>query len=103
MCRIDADILFFFKTQNVANSLRLLAKFVTQKKGKRASQKCIGYFVTMPKSGSNNPSKKLQTDNTQLDSSSFGIDAMDSDLHGLMQFNYFARVFDKSFGHLRQV
>jgi len=38
MCRIDEDILFFFKMQIAANSLRLLAKFVTQKKGKRASQ-----------------------------------------------------------------
>jgi hypothetical protein len=36
--RIDAAILFFFKTQIAANSLRLLAKFVTQKKGKRACQ-----------------------------------------------------------------
>jgi len=30
--------LFFFKAQIVANSLRLLAKFETQKKGKRTSQ-----------------------------------------------------------------
>jgi len=38
VCRIDAVILFFFKTQIAANSLRLLAKFATLKKGKRASQ-----------------------------------------------------------------
>jgi len=36
--RIDTDILFFFKAQIEANSLRLFAKFVTQKKGKIASQ-----------------------------------------------------------------
>jgi hypothetical protein len=36
--RIDEDILLFFKAQIAANSLRLFAKFATQKKGKRASQ-----------------------------------------------------------------
>jgi hypothetical protein len=38
MFRIDVDILFFFKAQIAANSLRLSAKFATQKKGKRTSQ-----------------------------------------------------------------
>jgi hypothetical protein len=51
--------LFFFKAQIVANSLRLLAKFETQKKGKSRSEtktthsawdtKWIGYFFTVPK------------------------------------------------------
>ncbi len=36
--RIGVVILFFFKAQIVANSLRLLAKFETQKKGKTTSQ-----------------------------------------------------------------
>jgi len=36
--RIDANILVFFESQIAANSLRLFAKFATQKKGERASQ-----------------------------------------------------------------
>jgi len=36
--RIDTDILFFFKAQIEANSLRLFAKFETQKKSNIASQ-----------------------------------------------------------------
>jgi len=45
MYRIGVVILFFFKAQMAANSLRLLAKFETQKKGKRTSQN--GFFISL--------------------------------------------------------